>query len=41
MVDVFGPVVFGPLLVGVSNDDFKCGYTRRKKMSFINRIFSI
>jgi hypothetical protein len=32
---VFGPVVFDPLFVGGSNDDFKCGYTRRRRKKMI------
>jgi len=34
VVDVFGVVIFDTLLLGVSNDDFKCGYTRKEKVNF-------
>jgi hypothetical protein len=33
-VDIFGAVTFDTLLLGVSNDDFKCGYTRKKRGNF-------
>ena len=31
VVDVFATATFDALLFVISNDDFKCGYTKKKK----------